>query len=168
VFNAAADKGFEGRIAFVEDYDQYLAQYLVHGVDVWVNNPRPPMEASGTSGMKASLNGVPQLSVFDGWWVEGYNGKNGWGFDGAEGPSDDLKDDRDAEMIYQILENDVIPLYYRVDDKGVPRGWVRVMKEAIKVTGPSFTSRRMVKEYTEKFYRPAMEEGEATRACKGF
>jgi len=82
--------------------------------------------------------------------------------------SDDLKDDRDAEMIYQILENDVIPLYYRVDDKGVPRGWVRVMKEAIKVTGPSFTSRRMVKEYTEKFYRPAMEEGEATRACKGF
>jgi len=167
VFNAAADKSFEGRIAFVEDYDQYLAQYLVHGVDVWVNNPRPPMEASGTSGMKASLNGVPQLSVFDGWWVEGYNGKNGWGFEGAEGTVDEVRDDRDAEALYKILEDDVIPLYYRVDDKGVPRGWVKVMKEAIKVTGPNFTSRRMVKEYTEKFYRPAIEETAATRACKG-
>ncbi|HRW83221.1 MAG TPA: alpha-glucan family phosphorylase, partial [Methanothrix sp.] len=167
VFNAAADKGFEGRIAFVEDYDQYLAQYLVHGVDVWVNNPRPPMEASGTSGMKASLNGVPQLSIFDGWWVEGYNGRNGWGFEGAEDAVDHVRDDRDAEAIYEILENDVIPLYYRVDDKGVPRGWVKVMKESIKVTGPNFTSRRMVKEYTEKFYRAAIEETAATRACKG-
>jgi len=167
VFCAAADKRFEGRIAFVEDYDQYLAQYLVHGVDIWVNNPRPPMEASGTSGMKASLNGVPQLSVFDGWWVEGYNGNNGWGFEGAEGASDDVRDDRDAEALYEILEKEVIPLYYRVDDKGVPRGWVKVMKEAIKVAGPNFTSRRMVKEYTEKFYRPAIETGSETRACKG-
>ncbi len=167
VFNAAADKGYEGRIAFVEDYDQYLAQYLVHGVDVWVNNPRPPMEASGTSGMKASLNGVPQLSVFDGWWVEGYNGKNGWGFEGAEATSDEVRDDRDAEALYEILEKEVIPLYYRVDDKGVPRGWVKVMKEAIMVTGPNFTSRRMVKEYTEKFYRPAIETASETRACKG-
>jgi starch phosphorylase len=167
VFNAAADKRFEGRIAFVEDYDQYLAQYLVHGVDVWVNNPRPPMEASGTSGMKASLNGVPQLSVFDGWWFEGYNGKNGWGFEGAEGASDDVRDDQDAEALYEILEKEVIPLYYRVDDKGVPRGWVKVMKEAIRVTGPNFTSRRMVKEYTEKFYRPAIETSSETRARKG-
>jgi starch phosphorylase len=167
VFNAAADKRFEGRIAFVEDYDQYLAQYLVHGVDVWVNNPRPPMEASGTSGMKASLNGVPQLSVFDGWWVEGYNGKNGWGFEGAEGERDDLRDDRDASTLYEILEKEIIPLYYRVDDKGVPRGWVKVMKEAIRVTGPNFTSRRMVKEYTEKFYRRAIETAAETRACKG-
>lgn len=117
--------------------------------------------------MKASLNGVPQLSVFDGWWVEGYNGKNGWGFEGAEGTVDDVRDDRDAEALYKILEDDVIPLYYRVDDKGVPRGWVKVMKEAIKVTGPNFTSRRMVKEYTEKFYRPAIEETAAMRACKG-
>jgi starch phosphorylase len=167
VFNAAADKRFEGRIAFVEDYDQYLAQYLVHGVDVWVNNPRPPMEASGTSGMKASLNGVPQLSVFDGWWFEGYNGKHGWGFEGAEGASDDVRDDQDAEALYEILEKEVIPLYYRVDDKGVPRGWVKVMKEAIRVTGPNFTSRRMVKEYTEKFYRPAIETSSETRARKG-
>lgn len=167
VFNAAADKRFEGRIAFVEDYDQYLAQYLVHGVDVWVNNPRPPMEASGTSGMKASLNGVPQLSVFDGWWVEGYNGKNGWGFEGAEGASDDLRDDQDAKALYEILEKEVIPLYYRVDDKGVPRGWVKVMKEAVRVTGPNFTSRRMVKEYTEKFYRRAIDAASEKRACKG-
>ncbi len=86
VFNAARDQAFGGRIAFVEDYDELLAQYLVHGVDVWVNNPLPPMEASGTSGMKATLNGVPQLSVLDGWWIEGYNGKNGWAVEGARRP----------------------------------------------------------------------------------
>jgi starch phosphorylase len=111
--------------------------------------------------MKASLNGVPQLSVFDGWWSEGYNGENGWGFEGAEG---DDKDDRDAASIYEILEKEVVPLYYRVDDEGVPRGWVKLMKEAIRVTGPNFTSRRMVKEYTEKFYRPALEETAARKA----
>ena len=155
VFNAAKDQTFGGRIAFVEDYDELLAQYLVHGVDVWVNNPLPPMEASGTSGMKATLNGVPQLSVLDGWWIEGYNGKNGWAVEGAEGGPD--RDARDASAIYDLLEKDIVPLFYDVDEDGVSHGWVSVMKETIKMTGPNFSARRMAKEYTERFYQKALE-----------
>jgi starch phosphorylase len=112
------------------------------------------MEASGTSGMKAGLNGVPQLSILDGWWMEGHNGKNGWAFEGAQGSDRDAKD---AAAIYEILEKQVVPLYYDVDDDGIPRGWVKMMKETIKRTGPNFCARRMVKEYTEKFYKKAME-----------
>ncbi len=154
VFTAARDQAFGGRIAFVEDYDELLAQYRVHGVDVGVNNPLPPMEASGTSGMKATLNGVPQLSILDGWWIEGFNGKNGWAVGGAEGPD---RDARDADAIYDLLENDIVPLFYDVDESGVPHGWVQMMKEAIKMTGPNFCARRMAKEYTEKFYRRAID-----------
>ncbi len=155
VFNAAKDQAFGGRIAFVEDYDELLAQYLVHGVDVWVNNPLPPMEASGTSGMKATLNGVPQLSILDGWWIEGYNGKNGWAVEGAkEGPD---RNARDASAIYDLLEKDIVPLYYDVDEDGVSHGWAAIMKEAIKMTGPCFSARRMAKEYTERFYQKALE-----------
>lgn len=154
VFNIAKDQAFGGRIAFVEDYDELLAQYLVHGVDVWINNPLPPMEASGTSGMKAGINGVPQLSILDGWWTEGYNGLNGWAIEGSQ---DTDRDQRDAAAIYEILEKYVVPLYYDVDDHGIPRGWVRMMKEAIKMTGPHFCARRMAKEYTDKFYRKALD-----------
>jgi starch phosphorylase len=146
IFNYARNPDLCGRIAFVENYNEQLAQYMVHGVDVWLNNPIPPLEASGTSGMKASLNGVPSLSILDGWWIEGFNGKNGWAFDGNG------NDERDADAIYNILEKEVIPLYYKADEKGVPKGWVKVMKEAIKTIGPKFSSRRMVKEYTKKFY----------------
>lgn len=154
VFNIAKDQAFGGRIAFVEDYDELLAQYLVHGVDVWINNPLPPMEASGTSGMKAGINGVPQLSILDGWWTEGYNGLNGWAIEGSQ---DTDRDQRDAAAIYEILEKYVVPLYYDVDDHGIPRGWVRMMKETIKMTGPHFCARRMAKEYTDKFYRKALD-----------
>jgi len=160
VFNVAKDQAFGGRIAFVEDYDELLAQYLVHGVDVWVNNPLPPMEASGTSGMKASLNGVPQLSLLDGWWIEGYNGLNGWAIEGArEGPD---RDARDAAAIYDLLEKDIVPLFYDVDEDGISHGWAAVMKEAIKMTGPGFSARRMAKEYTERFYRKALNEAMKT------
>lgn len=152
IFNTAKDPSFGGRIAFVEDYDEQLAQYLVHGVDVWLNNPLPPLEACGTSGMKASLNGVPHLSILDGWWIEGFNGKNGWAF-GNDG-GDDAKD---SEVIYDLLEKEVIPLYYKVEDNGVPHDWVKVMKEAIISTAPSFSSRRMVKEYAKKFYQNALK-----------
>jgi len=164
VFNAAKDQAFGGRIAFAEDYDELLAQYMVHGVDVWVNNPLPPMEASGTSGMKAGLNGVPQLSILDGWWIEGFNGKNGWAIEGAVGPD---RDRQDAEAIYEILEKKVVPLYYNTDDEGIPKGWVEMMKETIKRTGPHFSARRMVKEYTDKFYQRAIEaaiDGECAAA----
>jgi starch phosphorylase len=164
VFNAAKDQAFGGRIAFVEDYDELLAQYLVHGVDVWVNNPLPPNEASGTSGMKATLNGVPHLSILDGWWMEGYNGKNGWAFPGAEGAD---RDAQDAQALYDIIEKQVVPLFYQVDERGVPHGWVRVMKEAIKNTGPNFSARRMAKEYTEKFYRKAIDAFAKGRRLKG-
>ena len=150
IFNAARDPEMGGRIAFVEDYGEQLAQYLVHGVDVWLNNPLPPMEASGTSGMKAALNGVPHLSLLDGWWVEGFNGKNGWAF-GHEEKSGN-RDQADAEELYRILEEDIIPLYYKFSDDGIQVEWVRIMKESIKSTAPRFSARRMVKDYIEKFY----------------
>lgn len=156
VFNAAKDPSFGGRIAFVEDYDEQLAQYLVHGVDVWLNNPLPPLEASGTSGMKASLNGVPQLSILDGWWSEGFNGKNGWGFgDGVD--NGENRDSADSDALYTLLENEIIPAYYRIDDDGVPRDWIKVMKEAIESNSPLFSARRMVKEYAIKFYQNALK-----------
>ena len=150
IFNFAHDPEMRGRIAFVENYDEQLAQYMVHGVDLWLNNPLPPLEACGTSGMKASLNGVPHLSILDGWWIEGFNGKNGWAFEGTD-------DTHDAEAIYDILAKEVIPLYYDIGDDGIPHGWVKKMKEAIKSTSPLFCSRRMVKEYATKFYQKALK-----------
>ena len=155
VYRMAEDPEMGGRIAFVEDYGEQFAQYLVHGVDVWLNNPLPPLEASGTSGMKAALNGVPQLSILDGWWVEGYNGKNGWAVDGREGTGD--RDGADAAAIYTLLEKEIIPLYYRVSEDGVPHGWVAVMKEAIRSNAPRFSTRRMVREYLDRFYVPALQ-----------
>jgi starch phosphorylase len=155
IFNTCRDPEIGGRIAFVEDYGEQIAQYLIHGVDVWLNNPLPPMEACGTSGMKAALNGVPQLSILDGWWIEGYNGQNGWAFgdDPANLPNLDAGD---AEAIYRILENDIIPLYYRMSDDGIPHGWVSVMKEAIRSNAARFSARRMVKDYLREYYRDAL------------
>jgi len=154
VFNAAKDASFGGRIAFIEDYDEHLAQYLTHGVDVWLNNPRPPYEACGTSGMKASLNGVPHLSILDGWWIEGYNGKNGWAFGDQEGR---ISDKEDANALYQLLEKKVVPLFYNVDDDGLSHKWISMIKEAIKSTAAVFSARRMMKEYAKKFYQPALQ-----------
>jgi starch phosphorylase len=155
IFNAAKDPALVGRIAFVEDYDEQLAQYLVHGVDVWLNNPIPPLEASGTSGMKAALNGVPHLSISDGWWVEGYDGKNGWSFDHAEVNGDINKSD--AESIYRILEEKIVPFFYRTGDDGIPHDWIKIMKAAIKSCAPTFSARRMAKQYVTKFYNPAFQ-----------
>jgi starch phosphorylase len=155
IFNAARDPEMGGRITFVEDYGERLAQYLVHGVDVWLNNPVPPMEASGTSGMKAAVNGVPQLSILDGWWIEGFNGKNGWAIDHSE--IDGSRDHVDAAEIYRTLEEVIIPLFYDASEEGVPHGWVRVMKESIRSTAAGFSARRMVKEYIEKFYSTALK-----------
>jgi starch phosphorylase len=156
IFNHARDPELGGRIAFVEDYGEQLAQYLVHGVDVWLNNPRPPLEACGTSGMKAAINGVLHLSIPDGWWLEGYNGHNGWTFGGQE-----ADDARDAESLYSILEQEVVPLYYKVNDEGIPVDWVKKMKESTKSVGPAFSARRMVKEYSQKFYQPALATAES-------
>ena len=141
---------FGGRIGFVEDYGEQMAQYLVHGVDVWMNNPIPPMEACGTSGMKASLNGVLDLSILDGWWIEGYNGRNGWAFEGDPSPAS--RDASDAAALYTLLEKEVVPLYYSASLDGIPHGWVRMMKETIKNTSAAFSARRMVKEYVTRYY----------------
>jgi starch phosphorylase len=153
VFNASRDPQMGGRIAFVEDYGEQLAQYLVHGVDIWLNNPLPPMEASGTSGMKAALNGVPQLSILDGWWCEGFNGKNGWAFEHHAQDGDA----EDAAAVYRLLEEEVIPRYYDISDEGIPIRWVETMKETIKACGALFSARRMVKAYTTAFYARAMD-----------
>jgi starch phosphorylase len=155
IFNAARNPEMGGRIAFVEDYGEQLAQYLVHGVDIWLNNPIPPMEASGTSGMKASLNGVPNLSIMDGWWVEGFNGRNGWAFGDEEVEGN--RDKADAEAIYRILEQEILPLYYKISEDGVPHDWVKVMKESIKSNAAKFSARRMVKDYVQKFYSKALK-----------
>ncbi|MEG3055038.1 MAG: alpha-glucan family phosphorylase [Methanoculleus sp.] len=135
----------------------------MHGVDVWLNNPLPPMEASGTSGMKASLNGVLNLSILDGWWVEGYNGKNGWAF-GSETAACDGRDPIDATAIYNLLEREIIPLYYDRSVNNVPHGWVKMMKESIKSNGPRFSARRMVKEYVARYYPPLLEAADTEYA----
>jgi starch phosphorylase len=154
IFRLAQDPQFAGRIAFVENYDQQLAEYMVHGVDVWLNNPIPPMEASGTSGMKASINGIPNLSILDGWWGEGYTGANGWAFGAQEIQGD--RTQADAEALYRLLEEQVVPLYYERSDDGVPHRFVEVMKAAIKSVAPAFSARRMVKEYVDRFYIEAL------------
>ncbi len=156
VYNVAKNPEFCGRIAFIEDYDMHLAHYLVPGVDVWLNTPRPLQEASGTSGMKAGVNGVPHLSVLDGWWYEGYNGVNGWAIDNDTKPVSSEEQDRaDANELYHLLEEKVIPLYYDRDLNGVPHGWIKVVKQTIRSCAPLFSSRRMIKEYTEHMYIPS-------------
>jgi starch phosphorylase len=155
VYNLARDPAIGGRIAFIEDYDLQVARYLVQGVDLWLNTPRRPREASGTSGQKTALNGVPNLSVLDGWWAEAYNGANGWAI-APQGEYADTaaQDAADAETLYRLLEEEVVPLFYKRDSDRVPRGWVRVMKETIRTAVPIFCTRRMLKEYTEKLYLP--------------
>jgi starch phosphorylase len=150
IYQHALSPEFGGRIAFVEDYGEQTAQYLVHGVDVWLNNPLPPMEACGTSGMKAAINGVPNCSIRDGWWLEGYNEHNGWAFGGK--PWSPERDQEDASELYELLEKKVVPLYYSDALDGIPRGWVKMMKESIKSVASRFSARRMVKEYVERYY----------------
>jgi starch phosphorylase len=145
VYKICASPEFGGHVAFLEDYDKQAAHYLVQGVDVWLNNPIPPKEASGTSGQKSSLNGVPNLSVLDGWWHEGYNGSNGWAIEGQN-------DDETVQSIYHLLENEIVPRFYERDSEGIPRRWVATMKEAIRSTAAPFSTARMMKEYVRKVY----------------
>jgi starch phosphorylase len=157
VYTLATDHEFQGRIAFVEDYDMHMARYLVQGVDVWLNTPRRLQEACGTSGMKAAVNGVLHLSVRDGWWHEGYNGANGWAIgDEFRVYDDPSEEDRaDAGALYRLLEEEIVPLYSQRDRGGVPHGWMHMVKEAIGSIVPLFCARRMLKEYVEQMYIPA-------------
>jgi starch phosphorylase len=157
VYALATDREFQGRIVFIEDYDMHMARYLVQGVDLWLNTPRRLREACGSSGMKAALNGVLHLSVRDGWWHEGYNGSNGWALGSdLHTVEPEEEDEADAEALYRLLEEEVVPLYYARDRTGVPRGWIRLVKEAIRSIVPVFCTRRMLKEYTERMYQAAV------------
>ncbi|MGI8589132.1 MAG: alpha-glucan family phosphorylase [Chloroflexia bacterium] len=165
VYLLSQEPGFNGKILFIEDYDMNVARYMVHGADVWMNTPRRPYEASGTSGEKAALNGMLNLSILDGWWAEGYNGKNGWAVgEGPEYANQDEQDWHDAQSLYTLLEGSVVPLFYDRDGAGVPLGWIEMMKEAIISLAPVFSTRRMLKDYTEEFYLPAMREAGAAAA----
>jgi starch phosphorylase len=145
-----------GRVMFVEDYDINVGRHLVQGVDVWLNNPRRPQEASGTSGQKVLLNGGLNCSVLDGWWAEAYDGLNGFAIgDGLTHVQSDEQDKRDGESLYKVLENEVVPLYYERDEHDVPRGWVFRMKRAIQTLGWRFNTDRMVMDYTRECYMPA-------------
>lgn len=141
------------RAVFIQDYDQEIARYLVQAVDVWLNVPRRPLEASGTSGEKVALNGGLNLSVLDGWWLEGYDGDNGWAVgDATVEDAVEEMDRQDAESLYRVLEEDVVPAFYERDGEGLPRVWLRKMRRAIETLAPAFNSDRMVCDYTERIY----------------
>jgi starch phosphorylase len=145
----------EPRISFLEDYNMDLARILVQGADVWLNNPRRLLEASGTSGMKAGANGVLNLSVNDGWWDEGFSPRIGWAIlSDADLDSPDADDEGDAEQLYRILEEEVVPAFYERDDEGLPRRWVAMMRRSIRDTVTRFSARRMVLDYEHELYQP--------------
>ncbi|MDQ6655683.1 MAG: alpha-glucan family phosphorylase, partial [Verrucomicrobiota bacterium] len=156
VYQFSREAGLEERLVFVEDYDTYIARRLVQGVDLWLNNPLRPLEASGTSGMKLPPNGGLNLSVLDGWWCESYNGKNGWAI-GAEIEDGlvDFQNSVDITSLYQLLENQIVPLYYAKPDGKLPLAWLQLMRESIRSVTPVFNTHRMVKEYAERLYQPA-------------
>ena len=158
VYRFTREPGLENRVVFLEDYDSYIARRLVQGVDLWLNHPLRPLEASGTSGMKSAPNGGINLSVLDGWWREGFNGSNGW----AIGPEIDngtteFQNEVDASSLYQLLENQIVPLYYAKPDGKLPLAWLQLMRESIRSVTPVFNTQRMVREYTEQLYIPAAQ-----------
>ncbi len=158
LFQLSQSDKLKGRVFFVEDYDMRVARMLVQGVDVWLNTPQRPLEASGTSGMKAAMNGALNCSIADGWWPEGHDGRNGWVIAGKEVAGDDAARDReDALALYHLLEEQIVPAYYDRDEQQIPRRWVAMMKEAIATITPKFSSDRMVREYAESAYLPLMD-----------
>ena len=154
-----SDKRFKHRLVFLEDYNMNVARYLVQGVDVWLNNPTRPMEASGTSGMKASINGVLNMSVVDGWWVEAMDPEVGWSIGGTEYNDAAERDYVESEAIYNLLEKELAPLYYERDGHGLPRGWLSMMKRSVAKITPVFNTHRMVREYYQRMYQPAHKFG---------
>jgi starch phosphorylase len=143
------------RVVFLDDYDLATAAWLVRGCDVWLNVPRPPLEASGTSGMKSVINGGLQLSVLDGWWAEGYDGNNGWALDGAVDADHQAQDARDVAALHLLLDDEVVPTYYDRDGQGLPVAWLARIRESLKTLGPRFSATRMLSEYLSGPYRGA-------------
>jgi starch phosphorylase len=157
VYAHALDPKFGGRLACVDDYDLFVAHFFTQGCDIWLNTPRKPLEASGTSGMKAALNGVLHLSVGDGWWAEGFNGHNGWLIDGGDQSHIDAAvDAADAAALYRLLEEQIVPAFYERDRDGTPARWMATIKESIRTVAPRFSARRMVKEYATRMYAPTL------------
>jgi starch phosphorylase len=147
---------FRRRLVFLEDYDMNVCRYMVQGVDVWLNNPRRPLEASGTSGMKVAANGGLNFSILDGWWVEGYANDNGWAIGAGEEYTDlAYQDDVESRAIYDLLEQEIVPLFYTRSSDGLPRGWLRMMKRSISSLTPVYNTGRMVAEYTTTCYLPS-------------
>jgi len=158
IFSLSRSERLRGRVFIVEDYDMRIARFLVAGVDVWLNNPRRPMEASGTSGMKAAINGVPSVSILDGWWDEGFNGVNGWAIGDRESDGDDAaQDSADAAELYRLLEEEIVPRFYERAE-GVPTGWTATMRAAIESALWQFSTSRMLSEYVDRLYLPAVRE----------
>jgi len=160
VFGLSHAVGITSRVAFLENYDLSVAAPIVGGCDVWLNVPRPPLEASGTSGMKSAANGGLNLSVLDGWWYEGYEadeaGANGWEIDGSghDGEDEAAQDARHAHALYDLLEQQVIPLFHERDGDGIPRRWLAMVKRSLRTNGPRFSAARMVEEYAGRIYPP--------------
>jgi starch phosphorylase len=148
--------GFANRVAYLDDYDLRMAAWLVRGCDVWINLPRPPLEASGTSGMKNVFNGGLQLSVLDGWWAEGYDGHNGWALSGDVDRDQVAQDGRDAHELFRLLEDDVGPEFYRSSRDGIPRRWVALIRRSLRTLGPEFGAGRMLEDYEKKVYKTGL------------
>jgi glycogen phosphorylase len=155
IYEMTKKEAFRGKIVFVENYNMEVGRMLVSGCDVWLNNPRRPMEASGTSGQKVAVHGGLNLSILDGWWPEGYNGENGWAIDDGRTTyeSEDAQDDADSRELYRLLEDDVLPAFYDRDASGIPTRWISLMREAMKTLPYQFSAERMVSDYVEQIYR---------------
>jgi starch phosphorylase len=156
IFEHSRSEALRGRVFILEDYDMRVGRHLVQGVDVWLNNPRRPLEASGTSGQKAAMNGVINVSILDGWWDEGYHGDNGWAIGGRDpNPDEGAQDWADAQDLYRLLEEEIVPLWYERDAEGLPQGWLDRMRRAAGTSLWDFSTTRMLVEYTERMYLPA-------------
>ncbi len=165
IFELSRSEQLRGRVFILEDYDIRIARFLVSGVDIWLNNPRRPLEASGTSGMKAAINGIPSVSILDGWWDEGYNGRNGWAIGGRESSADEgAQDSADAQELYRLLEEEIVPRFYARNDADVPIDWTDTMRAAIAGAIWEFSSARMVMEYVDRMYLPASRVKELAAA----
>jgi starch phosphorylase len=161
----APDDSVRRRVAYVEDYDFSVAALLVAGCDLWTNAPRPPLEACGTSGMKAVLNGALNLSVLDGWWAEAFDGENGWAVPADPADSEAARDKRDGDLVLDLFEREIIPLFYERDAAGIPRGWIRRIKRSLRTNGPRFCTARMLDEYVATVY--ASSSGSTSRSTAG-
>jgi glycogen phosphorylase len=157
LFGLSRSALLKGRVFIVEDYDMRIARFLVGGVDIWLNNPRRPLEASGTSGMKAAINGIPSVSILDGWWDEGFDGENGWAIGDRQPDGDEeTQDAADAAELYRLLEEEIVPRFFERGADGVPAGWVRTMRASIGAALWPFSTARMLAEYVDRLYLPAV------------